>query len=72
MADAPFPSAESSETVEIRSVQPLAPDPVESPIGESLDEVIPQSGKFIAADSRVGRLGRQPRCVTKLLLQNGP
>ena len=68
MADAPFPSSESSETVEIRSVQPLAPDPVEGPIGESLDEVIPNPGNSPQPIVGIGRLGRQPRCVAKLLL----
>ena len=61
MADAPFPSSESSQTVEIRSIQPSAPDPLASSVGESLDEVIPNPGNspqpIVGLGGSAGSLG---------------
>ena len=75
MADAPFPSSESSETVEIRSVQPLAPDPVESPIGESLDEVIPNPGNssqpIVGLGGSAGSLGALRSFFSKMAPDSG-
>jgi two-component system, chemotaxis family, CheB/CheR fusion protein len=44
MSDALFPSSETSKIVAIRSAQVLAPVPAEGPVGEMLDEVVPNPG----------------------------
>ena len=56
-------------------MQPLAPDPVESPIGESLDEVIPNPGNspqpIVGLGGSAGSLGALRSFFSKMAPDSG-